>query len=253
MREKTDIIKDLFVKSDRNVIVDVSKKQETFKCIGVQKTEQENKISSWRQIVKGQIRHMNKNILWMHLAVCVSVVVLVWTNWFDIQSWEKYGMIFSGVLGALSFLEVGSMFFSKITELEAACYFNVRQLVTFQMAYSGILSLAALMIFIIFANSRLEKDIITTGIYILVPFVFTECICMTVMLTEIGRKNILLLVAVGIFSAFFWGIFAFMPVLYRTSAIGFWIVALFVGIGIFCLQIKYFLRVLDKGEILCAD
>lgn len=196
---------------------------------------------------------MDKNILWMHLAVCIGIVVLVWTNWFDVQSWEKYGMIFSGVLGALSFLEVGSMFFSRMTELEAVCYFNVRQLATFQMTYSGLLSLAALMIFTVFANIRLEKNLMVTGIYILVPFVFTECVCMTVMLTEIGRRNILLLIAVGIFSTFFWGILASSSMLYEASATIFWIVALLAGIGIFAVQIKRFFRVLDKGEIICAD
>lgn len=103
MREKTDDIRDLFVKNDSGVIIDVSRKQGTLECVSVQKFEQENRVSTRWQIIKGQIRHMDKNILWMHLAVCAGIVVLVWTNWFDVQSWEKYGMIFSGVLGALSF------------------------------------------------------------------------------------------------------------------------------------------------------
>jgi len=253
MREKTDDIRDLFVKNDSGVIIDVSRKQKTLECVSAQEFEQKNRVSTRWQIIKGQIRHMDKNILWMHLAVCIGIVVLVWTNWFDVQSWEKYGMIFSGVLGALSFLEVGSMFFSRMTELEAVCYFNVRQLATFQMTYSGLLSLAALMIFTVFANIRLEKNLMVTGIYILVPFVFTECVCMTVMLTEIGRRNILLLIAVGIFSTFFWGILASSPMLYEASATIFWTVALLAGIGIFAVQIKRFFRVLDKGEIICAD
>lgn len=253
MREKINEVKEIFVKNDSNVIIDVSKKRETLEYVKVRTLEQENKISSWWQIIKGQICHMNKTILWMHLAICIGIVVLIWTNWFDIHSWEKLGMIISGVLGALSFLEVGSLFFSRVTELEATCYFNVRQLATFQMTYSGFISLAALMIFTIFTNIRLEKDILMTGIYILVPFVSTECICMTIMLTEIGRRNILLLIATGIFSAFFWGILASMPVLYEASATVFWIVALLAGIGIFAMQIKRFFSVLEKGEILCAD
>lgn len=253
MREKIDDIRDLFLKNDSRIIIDVSKKQETQKYIRAQKFEQENSISTRWQMIKGQMQYMDKNILWIHLAVCVGIIVLVWTNWFHIQYWEKYGMIFSGVLGALSFLEVGSMFFSRMTELEAVCYFNVRQLAAFQMTYSGLLSLAALMIFTVFANIRLGKDIMVVSIYILVPFVFTECVCMTVMLTEIGRRNILLLIAAGIFSAFFWGILAWMPMLYKASAIVFWVVALFAGICIFAVQIKRFFQVLDKGEMICAD
>lgn len=105
MREKTDDIRDLFVKNDSGVIIDVSRKQGTLECVSVQKFEQENRVSTRWQIIKGQIRHMDKNILWMHLAVCAGIVVLVWTNWFDVQSWEKiwddffrsaWGIIFFG-------------------------------------------------------------------------------------------------------------------------------------------------------------
>lgn len=253
MREKIDDIRDLFLKNDSRVIIDVSKKQETKKYVRTQKFEQENSTSTRWQMIKGQMQYMDKNILWIHFTVCVGIIVFVWTDWFRIQYWEKYGMIFSGVLGALSFLEVGSMFFSRMTELEAACYFNVRQLAAFQMTYSGLLSLAVLLIFTIFANIRLEKNLIVMGIYILVPFVFTECICMTVMLTEIGRRNILLLIAAGIFSTFFWGILASRPMLYEASATVFWVAALFAGIGIFAVQIKRFFHILDKGEMICAD
>lgn len=94
------------------------------------------------------------------------------------------------------------MFFSGMTELEASCYFNVRQLTAFQMTYSGILSLAALLLSTVFASIRLERNILMTGIYILVPFVATECVCLAVMLTEIGRRNLLVLIAAGFFPRF---------------------------------------------------
>ena len=80
MREKINEVKEIFVKNDSNVIIDASKKRETLEYVKVRTLEQENKISSWWQIIKGQIRHMDKNILWMHLAVCAGIVVLVWTH-----------------------------------------------------------------------------------------------------------------------------------------------------------------------------
>lgn len=113
MREKTDDIRDLFVKNDSGVIIDVSRKQGTLECVSVQKFEQENRVSTRWQIIKGQIRHMDKNILWMHLAVCAGIVVLVWTNWFDVQSWEKYGMIFQECLGHYLFWKLAVCFFQE--------------------------------------------------------------------------------------------------------------------------------------------
>ena len=113
MREKINEVKEIFVKNDSNVIIDVSKKRETLEYVKVRTTEQENKISSWWQIIKGQIYHMNKTILWMHLAICIGIVVLIWTNWFDIHSWEKLGMIISGVLGIVILGSWQSVFFTS--------------------------------------------------------------------------------------------------------------------------------------------
>ena len=253
MRKKYDDIKALFEENDRDVIIDTARKQEALQSVCTKNASMKNTAGTRWQLVKGQLLYMNKNILCFHLAACMGMVLLVWTNWYDIQAWEQYSMICSGVLGALSVLEVGSMFFSGMTELEASCYFNVRQLTAFQMTYSGILSLAALLLSTVFASIRLERNILMTGIYILVPFVATECVCLAVMLTEIGRRNLLVLIAAGIFSAFFWSILASMPRLYEASALVFWIAALVAGMGIFVLQMKWFFKILDKGEIVCAD
>lgn len=253
MRKEYHNITKYFEEIDNDVIIDACEKEKTLQCIRVRKFASENMMRTRWQIVKSQLHYMDKSILWIHLMTCLGAILFVWTKWYDLQNWEKYSMILAGVLGALSVLEVGGMFFSGTTELESSCYFNVRQLAAFQMTYSGILSLAALLISTVFANMRLEKNIIAAGIYILVPFVSTECVCLTIMLTEIGRRNILLLIAAGAFSAFFWGIMTSIPALYETSAMIFWIGVLLIGIGIFALQIKWFFNALDKGEIVCAD
>lgn len=136
-KKECDDIKKLFEENDRNVIINASRKQETMQCIRAQNTSIKNiPTVRWYYIVRGQFHYMDKSILYIHLAVCISMVCFVWTDWYELQSWEKYGMIFSGVLGALSILETGSMFFSRMTELEASCYYNVRQLTVFQMTYS---------------------------------------------------------------------------------------------------------------------
>ena len=162
-------------------------------------------------------------------------------------------MIVSGALGALSLLEVGNLFSSGMTELGESCYFNVHQIAAFQMVYSGLISLTALLVTTVFTGLKYQLRIMEISIYILVPFVFTECICMTVMLMEIGRRNLLMLVAAGIFSILFWSVLASIPRLYEASALFFWGVALIAGIGILAVQIRRFFSALDKGEILCAD
>lgn len=242
MGEKYDAVKELFDKNDAHVTIDTAKKQETQKLVreSRQNDSAAPPVHRW-QIIKMQVFHMDKTIMIIHLAACIGTVLLG-----RCQHWGQISMIVSGALGALSLLEVGNMFYSKMTELGESCYFNVRQLAAFQMAYSGLLSLAALLVTAAFSGLQ-------AGIYILVPFVFTECVCMAVMLTENGRRNLLLFVAAGVFSALFWSVLSSVPRLYEASALAFWGAALIAGIGLWAMQIRRFFRALDKGEILCAD
>ena len=249
MGEQYGDIKELFDKNDSSVIIDASRKQETLKSVKRNLIQQSalSMGSNW-QILKYQIFYMDKTILMIHLAICLVIII-----WGSCQQWGQISMIVSGALGALSLLDVGNLFFSRMTELGESCYFNVRQLSSFQMVYSGVISLVTLLITTLFASLKYQLDLMKTGLYILVPFVFTECVCMTVMLMGIGRRNLLPLIAAGIFSALFWGVLASIPNLYETSALVFWVLALIAGIGILAIQVRRFFSALDKGEIICAD
>lgn len=249
MGEQYGDIKELFDKNDRSVLIDASRKQETLKSVKRNLVQQSaSSMGSYWQILKYQIFYMDKTILMIHLAICLVIII-----WGSCQQWGQISMIVSGALGALSLLEVGNLFFSRMTELGESCYFNVRQLSSFQMVYSGVISLVTLLITTFFASLKYQLDLMKTGLYILVPFVFTECVCMTVMLMGIGRRNLLPLIAAGIFSALFWGVLASIPNLYETSALVFWVLALIAGIGILAIQVRRFFSALDKGEIICAD
>lgn len=248
MGENYRDIKDLFDKSDRNVIIDVARKQDTCGRVSTMPKRQPVLRRSTWQILKYQIYYMDKTILIIHMVICLVILFLG-----SCRQWGQISMIVSGMLGALSLLEVANLFFRGMTELGESCYLNVRQLTAFQMVYSGVISLAALLFTTVSAGLKYQLDIMRTGLYVLVPFVFAECICMTVMITEVGRRNLLLHVAVGIFSGGFWGVLSLIPELYTASALMFWGVALMTGIGFFVVQLNRFFNALDKGEILCAD
>lgn len=249
MGEQYSDIKELFDKNDKSVIIDASRKQETSEHVKRNLIKQSalSMGSNW-QILKCQIYYMDKTILVIHLAICLGIMI-----WGSCQQWGQISMIVSGALGALSLLEVGNLFFSRMAELGESCYFNVRQLTAFQMVYSGVISLVTLLSTTFFAGLKYQLDLMKIGLYILVPFVFTECVCLTVMLMGVGRRNLLPLVAAGIFSALFWGVLASIPNLYETSALIFWVLTLLVGLGILSIQVRRFFNALDKGEIICAD
>ena len=242
-------IKKLFAENDKTIVIDGEKKKQTLEQIrtNMQGNASSVQKSKW-QILKIQICYMDKAILLMHLTVCIGFVLL--GKW---QFWERSSTIFACVLGALSLIEVSHMFFSGMTEVEESCYFNVRQIVVFRMACSGIISLAALLAALVTAGGEEGVPVMEMGLYMLVPFVFTECVCMTVMITESGRRNKVVLIAAGIFSVLFWSVLSCVPHLYEASATAFWGLAFFAGMGISAIQTKRFFRALEKGEILCVD
>ncbi len=254
MAEKYDDIREIFCKYDASLLIDDARKQETLEQLQLDQKAQamlspgRNRKHLDFAILKYQFCYMDKTILFLHLAVCLGIIFLG-----RYRHWDQIAMIVSGVLGALSLLEVGNLFFAGMTELGESCYFNVRQLTAFQMVYSGVISLAALMITTVSTGLKYQLDIIRTGLYILVPFVFTEWICLTVMISEAGRRNLLLLIAAGIFSGGFWAVLSSIQVLYESSALVFWGMALLAGTGMLAMQVRRFFNALDKGEILCAD
>lgn len=249
MENNCSEMKKMFAESSKSVIIDDEKRQKALEQIKteLQKSAVSVPKSKW-QILKIQIYYMDKTILLMHLIVCIGIVLLG-----KGQYWEKFSSVFACVLGVLSLLEVGSMLFSGTTELEESCYFHVRQIIVFRMACSGIISLAALLAALVAAGNEKDAPVMEAGLYMLVPFVFTECVCMTVMITETGRRNKVVFIAAGIFSVLFWSVLSSVPSLYEASAIAFWWMAFLAGTGIFAIQIKRFFIALEKGEILCVD
>ncbi len=147
-------IKKLFAENDKTIVIDGEKKKQALEQIrtNMQGNASSVQKSKW-QILKIQICYMDKAILLMHLTVCIGFVLL--GKW---QFWERSSTIFACVLGALSLIEVSHMFFSGMTEVEESCYFNVRQIVVFRMACSGIISLAALL-----ADSRRRRGCASYG------------------------------------------------------------------------------------------
>lgn len=244
--EKYKAVKEMFDKSDTCVMIDMTKKQELQSLIKEYGEADCTSIAvnKW-QLFWMQVYYMDKTIFLIHLTACFATIFIGKRC----QYWGQLSVIASSVLGALSLFEVGNLFFSRMTELGESCYLNMRQLAAFQMVYSGLLSLAALLVTTVSVDLRLHWNILN----IMVPFVFTECVCLTVILTEAGRRNLLLLAAAGIFSALFWSVFAAIPGLYEASAFVFWGVALIVGTGIFVMLLGRFFSAMDQGELLCAD
>ncbi|MCM1124429.1 MAG: hypothetical protein NC416_17775 [Eubacterium sp.] len=250
-------LKALFASADACLVINPKRRANTLQTLRREIEHKEVRlIYSKRKIWQNQLRYADRSAIVFHLSCCALMLLLMAfmhirnvDNAFMVVS----SMILSGVLGSLSVIEIGRVCFAKLSELSESCFFNVRQLAAFELIRSGILNLIALTAGILFVGFQWKMRLIQIGLYILVPFIFTQCICLGVLLTETGRRNVWLVAAVGAFCSVFYIVLASMPRLYTESALFLWMIALVLGAVILGIQINTLFREISKGEILCTN
>ncbi len=256
MKNNADI-KSLFTSADSRLIIDETRKRDTLKLIRAQTERKEIRLlCSGRRLWLYQFRYADRNMLFVHLSRCLFVFLLmVLMNAYgaDNQLMIVAAMILSGILGSFSILEISKICFSKFSELSESCFFNIRQMTAYDMVFSGLMNLAALSTVILFAGFQWKIRLIQIGLYLFVPFIFTQCVCLGILLTETGRRNVWLIAVSGGFLSAFYAILASTPRLYTETALFLWVIAFFFGAGVFAVQVHVLFKEISKGEILCTN
>lgn len=261
MRMTEKDIREQFRITDRMITVDEKRKEETWSLLRKEIYKKKTGIvHSRKKMLIQQLRYMNKSMLGVHMAFCIlSVLFMSILRGYNLMSGmeEKdilwLSIIVSGILGVVSNLGVGHVFYSGIAELSESCYFNVRQMVAFQLFLSGVISLAVLTVDILFIGTWCKIHLLRVGLYVFVPYLLTECCCLTAVLTETGRKNSYLLAAAGVFGILCSGLLFIIPDLYEMTALTVWGVAFIIGLVLSVIQIRMLFRGIEKGEILCTN
>lgn len=253
----TPDIKSLFASADALLPINVEQKSSTLKRLRQEITDKEVLlVCSRRDIWLNQMRYADRSMIGFHILGCIvtlSLIVMMKVRRIDDESVIATSMILAGVLGSLSVLEVGKVCFAKLSELSETCLFNVKQMTAFDMILSGIINLTVLSASILFVGFHWKIWLFQIALYVLVPFIFAQCVCLGVLLTETGRKNGWLTAVAGIFLCVFYAILASTPQLYTPSALFIWEIALIIGIIILGIQTKALFTAINKGEILCTN
>lgn len=250
-------LKYLFFSADSDHVIDKERKNNTINILRKEiKCKEIRLVVSKRKIWQNQMRYADRSMYFIHLLGCtfmLFLMVMMDIRNIDSESMITFSMILAGILGSLSILGIGKVCFAELAELGETCFFSVSQMTAFEMIRSGIINLAALSAGILFAGSHWKIHLLHLGLYLLVPFIFTQCICLGALLTEIGRRNAWLIAAIGAFLSVFYVILASTPRLYTESALFIWVIALIVGMAVFGIQINTLFREIGKGEILCTN
>lgn len=265
MKKTENDIREQFRITDRIVVIDEKRKKETLSLLQKEILQKKTGvIHNRKEILIQQFRYMDKSVLGIHAAFgMISLLIMALIP--EHEGYEKLMMgikaeniifistVISCILGVVSILGISRVFFSGIAELSESCYFNVRQMVAFQIFLSGIIDLTVLFFDVLFVGVRWKINLLQIGLYIFVPFLITECCCMMTVLSEVGRRNSYLLVMVGAFTIVFNCILASSLNLYRMTALAVWGIAFVIGLLLFTVQIKILFRGIEKGEILCTN
>lgn len=247
----------LFTEADKMLHISEKRKSSTMDILR-KKIEEKPLIliNNKRLIMWNQLKYMDKSMLIFHALICMAVLL-------SMALMSRYGMedeeiilisvMLSGFLGVISIVEISRIFSSGIAEISESCYFNVKQMVAFNMLISGIINLTLLSVEILFAGYKWKIELVRVALYILIPFIFVECCCLGVLLLEVGRKKTYLMIMVGVFAIALYLILMSDPRLYRATAFSTWLIALFVGLFILSMQIRILFSGIKKGEMICTN
>lgn len=258
MKNKKDHdIKEKFRITDRLMQIDENRKRESISLLQNKiKEKQINMAHHGRKILLQQVRYMDKLIMITQIILYVIVVIIA------IMMRQKgvleeeiilFSILISGLFGIISIAQISRIFSSGIAELSESCYFNVKQIVAFQLLISGVMNLTMLFFVILFVGLFWKIALIQIGLYILVPFVIAQCCCLKALLLEIGRKNSYLLIIVGIFITILYIVIASIPRVYQLTALSIWGVSFVVGILLLGMQVRALFEGIERGDILCMN
>ncbi|MCM1143859.1 MAG: hypothetical protein NC318_10055 [Blautia sp.] len=257
VKKEERYIRDRFLMSCQTVGIDNQKKEDTLSLLQIKIDEKKiGVLRDRKQILISQMRYMDKSTFAVHLLLCI--VLLLFAGIMQFYKVEKedvilFSMILSIVLAVVSIMGVGRIFGSGIAELGESCYFNVKQIVAFQFALSGIINLVVLSCGIFFIGLQWKINLLQIGLYILVPFIAAQCCCLRILLWELGRRNVYVLIMAGMFLMILQMILAQIPALYQITSLALWGIAFAAGVVLFGLQLKALFRGIEKGEMICMN
>lgn len=205
------------------------------------------------------LRYADRNLPFTHLLSCLAMLLLL-LYYLGRQNVPAptdtllmLSMTYPCFLVLFTVFEIRQVCFVRIAELHETCFFHVRQLVSLSMLLSGLLNLITVSAGILLVGLHWKIRLLQAGLYMLVPFIFMQCLCFGYMLTEVGRRHFWVNAVFTVPLSLSCLIFLQTRNLYTEPALFAWAAALFAGIVILTAEWKLFLARLQKGEILCTD
>ena len=257
----TDDLKSRFAAADRQLPIDEKRKSETLAFLCRETQARSNRpIQNKRLLLRNLLRYTDRSLPGIHILCCTALPLLLlyagnrdFFGEHDAAVMVFLSMVFPCFLTFFSYFELRQLCLTGIAELGKTCFFHAGQLAALTMAFSGILNLMAVSAGILLAGLQWKIRLLQLGLYVLVPFIFMQCLCLGCMLTETGRRHPWLNAALGLPLALCLSSLSQSQTVYTEATLLVWAAALFTGILILAAEVIIFFIKLEKGDILCTE
>lgn len=253
---KTDDIKRMFDLTDSAMTISDEKKQQTFEKMSLELGGQKSPIEKRRNILLNQFLYIDKSFIYIYgIFVCLEIVFMIISPNLKIGKTEiiSFCMAGSGVISVTAILLLDKIFFDKMAELGASCYFCTKQSIAAYMIVVESMNLVMLSISSLYVSCLWKIAVVQIVIYIVTSFLFSNVVALGILMTKTGQKSPFLLFASGIFMSILYLILPAIPSVFLVSAIWVWEIACIVIIMILTLEMKKYFKKVEKGELLCMN
>lgn len=251
-------IKTLFAKADEQVHVDEMRKQKTYYAMIEEMEKQRTPMMSTKNILLHQFWYMDKLFFVVYgVLICLGIIFITALQCTGLNQNEMITvcMVGAGILSITSISVIDKLFFAKMAELGASCYFNTKQCVAAWMVLSGMINVMILFLIAGYLNYYWRVGLLQVGLYILTPYLVSSITALGILSMETRgkRKNSSLFGMSAIFLSISYGVIGLIPIALFVTTLWIWAVAFLVSGFLFVMQIKKLLSKMEKGEVLCTN
>ena len=125
-------IKELFLQADKQIAIQESRKQQVLTSMTRELKQQKIPVLNQREILFSHFLYMDKSFLILYaiaVCFCIGILLLLQRTGADINTMIIACMIGVSGIAVLTVFLIDKLFFGRMAELGASCYFNTKQCV----------------------------------------------------------------------------------------------------------------------------
>lgn len=253
---KTNNIIKMFDLADKVMPINEEKKNETFEKILLTFKKQKSPIEKRSIILWNQFQYMDKSVLYAYgVLILLEIVFMLIFQAMQISTAEiiSFCMAGSGIISITAILLLDKVFFHRMAELGASCYFSTKQSIAAYMIIAEGINSVMLLIATLYVSSLWKIAVMQLLMYILTPFLFSNVVAFGILMTQAGRRSAFSLFVSGIFLSILYMILPTIPSVFLASSIWIWCLLCFIMAMVFAIEIKKYFGKVEKGELLCMN